>query len=55
MRDSAGTTLYITLAPQLHLYRDITVLGELTSGTNVLGCMVETDRMTRVEQLPQAP
>ncbi|GAC1502905.1 MAG: hypothetical protein NVS1B14_07960 [Vulcanimicrobiaceae bacterium] len=55
IRDSAGTQFYITLSPQLHLNRDFTVFGEVTSGTDVLGRLVETDRMTRVEQLPQSP
>ncbi len=52
LRDSAGTQFYITLSPQLHLNRDFTVFGEITSGFDVLGRLVESDRMTRVEQLP---
>ncbi|MBV9737377.1 MAG: peptidylprolyl isomerase [Candidatus Eremiobacteraeota bacterium] len=52
IRDSAGTQFYITLSPQLHLNRDFTVFGEVTSGFDVLGRLVESDRMTRVEQIP---
>ncbi|MDP9016816.1 MAG: peptidylprolyl isomerase [Candidatus Eremiobacteraeota bacterium] len=55
IRDSAGTQFYITLSPQLHLNRDFTVFGEVTSGFEVLGRLVETDRMTRVEQIPAGP
>jgi peptidyl-prolyl cis-trans isomerase B (cyclophilin B) len=51
IRDSAGTQFYITLSPQLHLNRDFTVFGAVTSGTEVLGRLVETDRMERVEQI----
>ena len=52
LRDSAGTQFYITLSPQLHLNRDFTVFGQVTSGFDVLGRLVESDRMTRVEQIP---
>ena len=52
VRDSAGTQFYITLSPQLHLNRDFTVFGEVISGFDVLGRLVESDRMTRVEQIP---
>ena len=55
IRDSAGTQFYITLSPQLHLNRDFTVFGEVTGGTDVLGRLVETDTMTRVEQIPDSP
>jgi len=54
IRDSAGTQFYITLSPQLHLNRDFTVFGEVTSGFDVLGRLVESDRMTRVEQIPDS-
>ena len=54
IRDSAGTQFYITLSPQLHLDRDFTVFGEVTSGFDVLGRLVESDRMTRVEQIPDS-
>lgn len=52
IRDSAGTQFYITLSPQLHLNGDFTVFGAVTGGTDVLGRLVETDRMERVEQIP---
>ena len=55
IRDSAGTQFYITLSPQLHLNRDFTVFGQVTSGFDVLGRLVETDTMLRVEQIPDAP
>ena len=51
-RDSAGTQFYITLSPALHLNRDFTVFGRVESGFDVLGRLVESDRMTRVEQIP---
>jgi peptidyl-prolyl cis-trans isomerase B (cyclophilin B) len=52
IRDSAGTQFYITLSPQLHLDRDFTVFGTMTSGADVLAHLVESDRMIRVERLP---
>ncbi len=52
IRDSAGTQFYITLSPQLHLDRDFTVFGAVSSGKNVLARLVESDRMIRVERLP---
>jgi len=52
IRDSAGTQFYITLSPQLHLNRDFTVFGALTSGSDVLAHLIESDRMIRVERLP---
>jgi peptidyl-prolyl cis-trans isomerase B (cyclophilin B) len=52
IRDSAGTQFYITLSPQLHLNRDFTVFGEVESGFSNLGRLVESDRMTKVERLP---
>jgi cyclophilin family peptidyl-prolyl cis-trans isomerase len=51
IRDSAGTQFYLTISPQLHLDRDFTVFGEVTSGFSVLGRLIESDRMTRVERL----
>jgi peptidyl-prolyl cis-trans isomerase B (cyclophilin B) len=51
-RDSAGTQFYLTMSPQFHLNRSFTVFGEIESGFGVLGRLVETDRMTRVERLP---
>ena len=52
IRDSAGTQFYITISPQLHLNRDFTVFGEVESGFSTLGRLIESDRMTRVERLP---
>lgn len=51
LRDSAGSQFYVTLSPQLHLDRDFTVFGEVSEGFDVLGRLIETDRMIRVEQL----
>jgi peptidyl-prolyl cis-trans isomerase B (cyclophilin B) len=51
-RDSAGTEFYITMSPQMHLNRPFTVFGEVESGFNVLGRLIESDTMTRVEELP---
>ena len=52
IRDSAGTQFYITLSPQYHLDHDFTVFGEVTSGSDVLGRLIESDRIIRVERLP---
>jgi cyclophilin family peptidyl-prolyl cis-trans isomerase len=52
IRDSAGTQFYITLSPQYHLDRDFTVFGQVESGFATLGRLIESDRMTRVERLP---
>jgi peptidyl-prolyl cis-trans isomerase B (cyclophilin B) len=52
IRDSAGTQFYITLSPQLHLDRDFTVFGKVISGFDVLGRLIESDKMVRVERLP---
>jgi peptidyl-prolyl cis-trans isomerase B (cyclophilin B) len=52
IRDSAGTQFYITLSPQFHLDRDFTVFGQVTSGFDVLGRLIEPDRIIRVERLP---
>lgn len=52
IRDSAGTQYYVTLSPQLHLDRDFTVFGAVTSGFDVLGRLVESDRVVRIEKLP---
>ncbi len=54
IRDSAGTQFYITVSPQLHLDRDFTVFGRVTNGFDVLGRLVESDRMVRVEQIPDS-
>ena len=52
IRDSAGAQYYITLSPQLHLDRDFTVFGEVTSGFDVLGRLIESDRVIRIERIP---
>ena len=51
IRDSAGTQFYITLSPQLHLNRDFTVFGKVIGGTDVLGRLLESDKIVRVERL----
>ena len=51
IRDSAGTQYYITLSPQLHLDWDFSVYGRVTSGFDVLGRLVESDRVVRVERI----
>lgn len=52
LRDSAGTQFYLTMSPQFHLNRSFTVFGEIEHGFDVLGRLIESDRMTRVERLP---
>ncbi len=54
IRDSAGSQFYITLSPQLHLDRDFTVFGKVIGGTDVLGRLVESDKIVRVERLPDS-
>jgi len=51
VRDSAGTQFYITLSPQLHLDRDFTVFGRVIGGTGVLGRLIESDKIIRVERI----
>ena len=51
IRDSAGTQYYVTLSPQLHLDRDFTVFGAVTSGFDVLGRLKESDRVVRIERV----
>lgn len=51
LRDSAGTQYYITLSPQYHLDLDFTVFGAVSSGFEVLGRLVESDRVIRIEQI----
>ena len=53
-RDSAGTQYYITLSPQYHLDDSFTVFGAVTSGFDVLAHLVESDRVVRVERIPNA-
>ncbi len=52
IRDSAGTQFYITMSPQLHLDADFTVFGAISAGFPVLGRLTESDRIVRVERLP---
>lgn len=52
IRDSAGTQFYITLSPQLHLDRDFTVFGRVIGGSDVLGRLVERDKIVRVDRIP---
>jgi cyclophilin family peptidyl-prolyl cis-trans isomerase/HEAT repeat protein len=54
IRDSAGTQYYVTLSPQLHLDRDFTVFGEVTGGVDVLGRLIESDRVVRIERIEDA-
>ncbi len=54
IRDSAGTQFYITLSPQLHLNREFTVFGRVIAGFDVLGRLVESDKIVRVERLPDS-
>jgi cyclophilin family peptidyl-prolyl cis-trans isomerase len=51
LRDSAGSEYYITLSPQYHLNNDFTVFGTVTSGFDVLGRLVESDKVVRVERI----
>lgn len=51
LRDSAGTQFYITLSPQLHLDRDFTVFGSMIGGFDVLGRLIESDRIVRIERI----
>jgi peptidyl-prolyl cis-trans isomerase B (cyclophilin B) len=50
-RDSAGSQFYITISPQLHLDRDFTVFGRVEEGFDVLGRIVESDRIIRIEEV----
>jgi cyclophilin family peptidyl-prolyl cis-trans isomerase len=54
IRDSAGTQYYVTLSPQLHLDRDFSVFGEVTGGFDVLGRLIESDRVIRIERIADA-
>jgi peptidyl-prolyl cis-trans isomerase B (cyclophilin B) len=51
IRDSAGTQYYITLSPQFHLDWDFSVYGRVSSGFDVLGRLVESDRVVRIERI----
>ncbi len=49
--DSAGSEYYITLSPQYHLDNDFTVFGRVVSGVDVLGRLIESDRVVRIERI----
>lgn len=51
-RDSAGSEYYITLSPQYHLDNDFSVFGAVTSGIDVLGRLTESDKVIRIERIP---
>ncbi len=55
IRDSAGTQFYITLSPQLHLNRDFTVFGRVIGGADVLGRLIESDKIIRAERIADSP
>lgn len=50
--DSAGSEYYITLSPQLHLNLPFTVFGRVEWGQQVLANLIESDRVVRIERLP---
>ncbi len=54
IRDSAGTQFYITLSPQLHLDRNFTVFGKVVGGFGVLGRLIESDKIVRIERIPDS-
>jgi peptidyl-prolyl cis-trans isomerase B (cyclophilin B) len=49
--DSAGSEYYITLSPQYHLDNDFTVFGRVVGGFDVLGRLIESDRVLRIERI----
>ncbi|HTX02685.1 MAG TPA: peptidylprolyl isomerase [Candidatus Acidoferrales bacterium] len=51
-RDSAGSQFYITLSPQLHLDLAFTVFGHVETGFDVLGRLLESDKIITIERLP---
>lgn len=51
-RDSAGSQFYITLSPQPHLDMAFTVFGHVERGFDVLGRLVESDRILHIQRLP---
>jgi peptidyl-prolyl cis-trans isomerase B (cyclophilin B) len=53
-RDSAGSEFYITLSPQFHLNRDFSVFGRVIGGFDVLGRLIESDKIQRIERLPDS-
>ena len=54
IRDSAGSEYYITLSPQYHLNSAFTVFGAMSGGFDVLGRLVQSDRVVRVERIGDA-
>ena len=50
-RDSAGSEYYITLSPQYHLDNDFSVFGAVTGGSDVLGRLIESDKVVRIERI----
>jgi peptidyl-prolyl cis-trans isomerase B (cyclophilin B) len=52
IRDSAGSEYYITLSPQYHLDEAFTVFGAVISGSDVLGRLSESDKVIRIERVP---
>jgi peptidyl-prolyl cis-trans isomerase B (cyclophilin B) len=50
-RDSAGSQFYITLSPQLHLDMAFTVFGHVETGFDVLGRLVESDKIITVRRI----
>ncbi len=50
-RDSASTEYYITLSPQYHLDRDLTVFGRVIAGSAVLAHLTEADRVIRIDRI----
>ena len=53
-RDSAGSEFYITLSSQLHLNSDFTVFGRVIGGVDVLGRLIESDKILRIERIPDS-
>lgn len=51
-RDSASSQFYITLSPQLHLDMAFTVFGHVETGFDVLGRLIESDKIITVRRLP---
>ena len=51
VRDSGGTEFYITISPQPHLSLFFTTFGKIESGFDVLGRLVESDRILRIDRL----
>lgn len=51
-KDTGGSQFFVTLAPQPHLDGRYTVVGQVTSGLEVVDELLEGDRMLDVEVLP---